>query len=331
MNTPRCLVLSMLALGGTTVTAAPSTWTIAGNIAPEKVVVQSHRGAGVLAEENTVAAFELGWKLGTYPESDLRTTKDGVIVTFHDSNFKRVVKNVSPELASKGVKDLTYAELMKLDVGAWMGEQFQGRRVSKLADAFAAMRGKPERHLYLDIKNVDFPQLAQEVKAYGVGAQIVLASSKPEEIRAWKKLVPESDTLLWMRGSEADLRKRLAALRETEFSGITQIQIHIFPLRTIADALEIAAIGYKQLKLTPEEVKASPHRYQVSDAFVRELGDELRARGILFQALPYTTDANIYDELLDLGVMSFATDHPDVTMQRIKAYCARKAPASAAK
>src|SRR5438093_2265149 len=77
-------------------------WNIVGNIPLERVVIQSHRGAGVLAEENTLAAFELGWKLGTYPESDLRTTTDGAIVTFHDDNFSRVVKGVSSELAKKG-------------------------------------------------------------------------------------------------------------------------------------------------------------------------------------------------------------------------------------
>src|SRR6188474_3329210 len=75
--------------------AAPlkSAWNVRDHIPLEKIVVQSHRGAGVLAEEGTLEAFELGWKLGTYPESDLRATKDGVIVTFHDENFARVVKD----------------------------------------------------------------------------------------------------------------------------------------------------------------------------------------------------------------------------------------------
>src|SRR5206468_3397868 len=164
---------------------------------------------------------------------ELRTTTDGVIVTFHDDNFSRVVKGVSSELAKKGVKDLTFAELMKLDVGAWKSDAFVGRRVSKLSDALAAMRDRPERHLYLDIKNVDFKQLAGEVQAAKVERQIVLASPKPEQIREWKGLVPESDTLLWMRGSEAQLQKRLADLRKTEFAGITQLQIHIFPNKTI--------------------------------------------------------------------------------------------------
>ena len=59
----------------------------------DQIIVQSHRGAGVLAEEGTLEAFELGWKLGTWPEADLRATRDGVIVSFHDTTFARVLKD----------------------------------------------------------------------------------------------------------------------------------------------------------------------------------------------------------------------------------------------
>jgi glycerophosphoryl diester phosphodiesterase len=305
-------------------TASESDWNIVDHIPFEKVIVQSHRGAGVLAEENTVAAFELGWRLGTYPECDLRTTTDGVIVTFHDDNFSRVVKGVGPEPGEKGVKDLTYAELLKLDVGAWKGEQFVGRRISKLNDAFAVMRGRPERHLYLDIKNADFKQLANDVHAYGVERQIVLASPKPEQILEWKQLVPESDTLLWMRGSDEQLRQRIAALRQTNFAGITQLQIHILPNKTIEEAMEIAGTTAAKLKISVENAKTSSEPFTPSSAFIVELGRELRAHHILFQALPYTSDPGVYAPLLDLGLASFATNHPDVTMQEIKAYYEKK-------
>src|SRR3954470_22114269 len=96
-----------------------SPWNVRDHIPLEKFIIQGHRGAGELAEENTLAAFELGWKLGTYPESDIRTTSDGVIVAFHDNDFSRVVKGVSPEMAKKGVQDITFAELSQLDVGSW--------------------------------------------------------------------------------------------------------------------------------------------------------------------------------------------------------------------
>src|SRR4051794_32049112 len=144
-----------------TAPAAPAKadWNVRDHIPFEKFVIQSHRGAGVLAEEGTMEAFELGWKLGTYPEADLRATKDGVIVTFHDENFARVVKDASPELKKQGVKDLLYDELARLDVGSWKGEQFKGRRVVATATIFELMRAHPERHIYMDVKRVEFPAL----------------------------------------------------------------------------------------------------------------------------------------------------------------------------
>src|SRR5947208_17089159 len=87
-------------------------------------IVQAHRGAGELAPENTLEAFELGWKLGCVAEADLRTTSDGVIVAFHDEDFSRVVKGVDPAMAHRGVKDVTFEELSKLDDGGWKCSAF---------------------------------------------------------------------------------------------------------------------------------------------------------------------------------------------------------------
>ncbi len=309
---------------------AASNWNLVDHIPLDRVVIQSHRGAGMLAEENTLAAFELGWKLGTYPESDVRTTKDGVIVAFHDADFKRVVQNIPPGLETKGVQHVTWDELRKLDVGSWKGEKFLGRRVSTINEVFEAMQGRPERHLYLDIKQVDLKQLARDVIAHQVQRQVVLATPKPEQIREWKALVPESDTLLWMRGSEAELRARLAALRQDDFAGITQLQIHIFVNRTIDESLAIANITPDKIKVSVESAKASPDRFTLSDKFILDLGRELRSHNITFQALPYTSDPGVYAELLDLGLASFATDYPDVTMRELKAYYEKRKAARSA-
>src|SRR5688572_3686137 len=181
---------------------AISDWNVRDHVPLDQFIVQAHRGAGELAEENTLEAFELGWKLNCIPEADIRTTSDGVIVAFHDKDFARVVKNVPPELKTKGVQDITFAELQKLDVGSFRGEQFKNRRVSRMADVFALMTNQPKRKLYLDIKNVDLPKLAEEVKAAKVESQVILASTNyAKYIRPWKKLLPQSSTLLWMGGS----------------------------------------------------------------------------------------------------------------------------------
>lgn len=304
--------------------SAVSDWNLVDHIPLDRVVIQAHRGAGFLAEENTLSAFELGWSYGCYPEADIRTTRDGVIVAFHDANFDRVVKDLSPTLKGKGVKDVTWEHLSHLDVGSWKGTQFQGRRVSRLTEIFAAMRGKPSRHLYLDIKQVDLRQLADEVIAAGVQSQVVLASPKPEQLTEWKEYVPQSDTLLWMRGSEEQLTQRIAELRKTKFAGITQLQIHIFPTQTLNEALDIARIKPEAIEANLSAAKASPNRFTLSDTFIVNLGRELRQHNILFQSLPYTASTAVYAQLLDLGLASFATDYPEVTMRELKAYYASR-------
>ena len=290
--------------------SAPSNppWNVRDHVPLARFVIQSHRGAGELAPENTIEAFELGWSLGTYPEADVRTTKDGIIVAFHDADFSRVVRDVRPEMKKLGVADLTFVELSRLDVGAWKDAEFAGRKISRMREVFDRMKGRPERRLYLDIKNVQLAHLAAEVREAGVQRQVVLASPKHDTLREWKRLVPESDTLLWMGGTEEAKRRQIAALRAADFDAITQIQVHV---RLPGDAKDVQ----------PGE-PFSPSR-----AFLADLGRELAARDILFQTLPYgATNAATYWQLLDLGLASFATDHPRVTLQAVRDYYARPRP-----
>jgi len=197
---------------------------------------------------------------------------------------------------------------LKLDVGSWKGEQFKGRKVIKITDVFDVMKGKPERNLYMDIKNVDLKQLSQEVKSRGIDKQVILASTKYEIHREWKELVPDSQTLLWMGAEEKKLQERIDELIKYDFAGITQLQIHVYPKQT-SDAWA-----------PPTDASGPENPFRLRDAFLREIGHELRAHGVVFQTFPYTEDPAVYAKLLDLGVMSFATDHPDVTMREIKAY-----------
>ena len=287
---------AMLAWASTAQEAPRTDWTIRGRIAPEDVVIQSHRGAGVLAPENTREAFELAWSVGTVPEADLRMTRDGVIVAFHDGNFARVAKNADAALKKKAAEDLSWEELAAVDVG-------EGLRAARMDEVFASMKDRPERRLYMDVKKVDLEALAAAVKAHGVEERVVLASPRTSDLRRWKALAPSSGTLLWMGGSEESLRTRLETLRSEAFAGLTQLQVHV------------------RLKKGADLSKPDP--FTPSDAFLIELGRELRERKILFQVLPWgASDPKVYARLLDLGVMSFATDHPKNTVAAVRAYLA---------
>src|SRR5690606_13398026 len=85
-------------------------WNLRDHIPLSEVVVQSHRGAGVLSPENSIEAFEIAWRLGTIPEADLRTTRDGVIVAFHDRDFERILPHAPPDQRRRGIQDLTWEE-----------------------------------------------------------------------------------------------------------------------------------------------------------------------------------------------------------------------------
>lgn len=274
----------------------------------ETFVVQSHRGAGNLSTDNTLEAFELGWSLGTIPEADIRTTRDGVIVAFHDDDFQRVVKNAGPELAKKGVVDISWKDLSRFDIGSWKGSEFAGHRVPHLAEIVERLRGKAERHLYLDIKDADLGELASMAEKAGVGPQVLLASPSYDVIRKWMALVPGGRTLLWMgtgdSQDESPLIGRFEELREACFRGISQLQVHVRHKLALADIR-----------------RETSDAFIPSDEFLIQTGRELESCGILFQALPWggATEA-VYWKLLDLGVRSFATDHPDITLRAVRDY-----------
>lgn len=263
-------------------------------------IIQSHRGAGNLAPENTIQSFELAWKIGTVPEADVRATTDGVIVAFHDNDLKRLAPGASADILPKSVNALPWSVVSKLDVGSYKGERYKNERVARISDVFDAMKGHPERWLYLDVKEVPLAKMADLARERGIDKQLILASTKYEHHHQWKKLLPNSKTLLWMGAKETTLRQRLAELHKAGFADITQLQIHV----NVGD-------------LTAAEP------FDPSLAFLDEVKRELGARGILFQVLVKGSDNPLaYRKLMDLGVESFATDDPLVTLKVMREHAA---------
>ena len=265
-----------------------------------QLLVQSHRGGGLLTPENTIESFIETWNLGAVPEADLRTTSDGVIVAFHDTNFARVVKDIRSDLREKGVQDVTSQELSALDVGSWKDDKFAGQRICSLAEIFTLMRGYSDHLLYMDIKDVKLPQLADLVRKFEVAEQVIFAAPDEQLLRDWKNLVPQSQTLLWMgilwNGDEGMLRHRLEHLRDEDFFGITQLQIHVEAIRNNGD-----------------------WQFKPSLKFLRTIAAELKSFGVLFQCLPWEcVDAEVYWRLLEAGVQSFASDYPKVALRVLR-------------
>lgn len=255
-----------------------------------------------MVPENTLESFELAWKIGTIPEADVRATSDGVIVAFHDNNLERLAPAVDPAIRSKSVNDLPWNIVSKLDVGSYKGEQYKGIHIPRICDVLDKMKGHKDRMLYLDVKEVPLEKLADLTRERGVDKQLILASSKYEEILLWKKLLPDSQTLSWNGGDEATLRKRMAKYRAANFDSITQLQIHV----------------------QVNDLKSS-EPFMPSSEFLREVKKEIHPKGILFQVLVIGSDnPEAYNKLMDLGVESFATDDPLVTLKVMREHADSK-------
>ena len=91
--------------------------------------VCAHRGFKSILPENSLAAFGAAVAMGAEEiEFDLWFTKDGEVVSIHDSTLDRVSNG------SGKIGDYTLAELRELDFGIKHGEAFQGMKIATFED-----------------------------------------------------------------------------------------------------------------------------------------------------------------------------------------------------
>lgn len=87
----------------------------------------AHRGAGKLAPENTLAAFELGWRLGWRAfECDVKLSADGVPFLLHDATLERTTNGRG------AAGERTWDELARLDAGGWHSLAYAGEPLLRL-------------------------------------------------------------------------------------------------------------------------------------------------------------------------------------------------------
>lgn len=111
----------------------------------------AHRGLLRHAPENTLPAFAACLELGMGFELDIRTTKDGHLVVIHDDNVRRTTDGLN-----RSVRDLTLAEVKRLDAGDWFDETFAGARVPTLDETLAlvAERKRGTSIIALNVKHL---------------------------------------------------------------------------------------------------------------------------------------------------------------------------------
>lgn len=143
-------------------TLNPPNWTYQGGL-PTRPALIAHRGASMLAPENTLAAAELAYDneaLGF--ETDLMISLDGVPFLMHDETLARTtnIAEVFPDRVDEPASNFTIAELKQLNAGLWFIQSDpyntisdgyisqaqlainQGQKVPTLAEALTYLEAK---------------------------------------------------------------------------------------------------------------------------------------------------------------------------------------------
>ena len=92
--------------------------------------IVAHRGAGILAPENTLAAMRCAQAHGYRGvEFDVMLSQDGVPILMHDPDLGRTVAGAG------SIAQYAAAQLMQMDAGSWFDAAFAGESVPSLAQA----------------------------------------------------------------------------------------------------------------------------------------------------------------------------------------------------
>jgi neutral ceramidase len=159
-----------------------------GQAATKVREVIAHRGSSIDRPENTLASYRRAIEVGaTATECDVRTTKDGVLVSLHDADVNRTSNG-------KGlIGDKTLAELKRLDFGSWFDPRFRNEPIPTLQEILELCHGKID--VMLDLKESGQPyaeKVAALVRKYGQPKRTILGVRSAEQARQFRKLLPQS-------------------------------------------------------------------------------------------------------------------------------------------
>lgn len=148
----------------------------------------AHRGDVTAAPENTLPAFQSAVEKGVQQiELDLDLTKDGEIVVMHDATVDRTTNGTGK------VTELTFAEIRKLDAGAWFSEEFKGTRVPTFREALEVIPRNVLCNVHLKGNTELARKAARLIKDMDRLDQCFLACSL-ENVEAARAAVPEIKT-----------------------------------------------------------------------------------------------------------------------------------------
>ena len=161
----------------------------------KRPVIVAHRGASSVAPENTLAAFRRAIDGGAEAiELDVRLTKDGEVVVFHDAHLRRTTNGRGR------VEEYALSELMCLSAGSWFRRSFASEKIPTLSDVFELVEGRVG--LNIEIKTTFHGRTQFDIvercctliQQHHAASHVLVSSFSHHHIRRMKRLLPHVTT-----------------------------------------------------------------------------------------------------------------------------------------
>lgn len=178
-----------------------------------KRILVGHRGCKGAVVENTLSAFQEAVKRKYhYIETDVRVSKDGVFVLFHDTDFYRLV------LINDNIESMQYEDFREYPLHMQQNEAVYTDKIMKL-DTFLEFCKENKIHPLLDLKwtnginnlNQDnVIRLVRMLQAYDLVKEVIIISSMRNVLLAIQEIEPQTQ-LQYLVGINAGFNEETIA------------------------------------------------------------------------------------------------------------------------
>jgi glycerophosphoryl diester phosphodiesterase len=166
----------------------------------KKPICIAHRGFSGIAPENTLISFQKAIELKPDGfELDVHLSKDGELIVIHDDTVDRTTNG-------KGkIKELTLAELKKLDAGSWFAQKYQGEKIPTLTEALDLAKNKTMVMIELKAEGTAEKSVPL-IEQFDMVEQVFVFSFHSEYLKIAKQLNPNLSLLhlFWINPIEKD-------------------------------------------------------------------------------------------------------------------------------
>jgi glycerophosphoryl diester phosphodiesterase len=156
----------------------------------DRPLIFAHRGACLVAPENTLPAFQAAVDLGADGvELDVQYSSDGQLVVMHNPSLDATTDGTGR------VTSHTLEELRELDAGSYFAPEFAGTRIPTLDEVLDLLKGK--LIVNIEIKALETTTVGigvdtvKAVRARDMQDQVIISSFNPMALRRAKKAGPE--------------------------------------------------------------------------------------------------------------------------------------------